>query len=383
MAFSRVMSPRTGKVSWRVRVIRHGQVVESQTFATERDAKLFDAARRTQVTRPDWVDPARGRVSVGHVAEEWLDARRGSAAPLTVDTDRGLWRRLVAPTFAACPVGHVTEAEVAAWLGDLAARDVAPATRRRALAVLRGVMAHAVADRRIVVSPAAAVKAPRGGTRREGQALTPDQVLRLLAELPKGCRPPVLFMALTGLRVSEMAGLQVGDAYRSPGEYLLRVHRSISQTPESGRAVLGDLKTHRARSVPVPRPLVEWVRLRAEAADPEAPLFAAPSGVPWTRGNFATRSGWSAARLRAGLPGVRIHDLRHTAATAMLSAGADVLSVSRVLGHSTPTLTLLLYGHVVDEGIVRAVAAADDRWADRALTASTDRGEGEAPEHTA
>jgi hypothetical protein len=67
----------------------------------------------------------------------------------------------------------------------------------------------------------------------------------------------------------------------------------------------------------------------------------------------------------------------------MLSAGADVLSVSRVLGHSTPTLTLALYGHVVDEGIVRAVAAADDRWADRALTEPADRGEGEAPEHMA
>ncbi len=70
MAISRVVSPRTGKVSWRVRVIRHGQVVESQTFGTERDAKLFDAARRTQVTRPDWVDPARGRVLVGQVADE-------------------------------------------------------------------------------------------------------------------------------------------------------------------------------------------------------------------------------------------------------------------------------------------------------------------------
>ena len=67
----------------------------------------------------------------------------------------------------------------------------------------------------------------------------------------------------------------------------------------------------------------------------------------------------------------------------MLSAGADVLSVSRVLGHSTPTLTLALYGHVVDEGIVRAVAAADDRWADRVLTEPADRGEGEAPKHMA
>jgi integrase len=70
------------------------------------------------------------------------------------------------------------------WLGELAGRQVAPATRRRALAVLRGIFAQPVANQRIRTSPAAGVKGPRGGARREKRALTEEQLGRLLAERP-------------------------------------------------------------------------------------------------------------------------------------------------------------------------------------------------------
>jgi integrase len=363
MAISKV-TYRSGRTAWRVRVQREGKTVESATFSTLREAKVFDAARRTQVRRADWVDPTAGRTTVAEVAEEWLAARR-NVAPLTLATDQGLYRRLLDPAFGRRQIGQVSAADVAAWLGELAGRDIAPSTRRRALAVLRGVFAHAVADQMIAASPATGVKGPRGGARREGQALTEDQLVRLLDELPEHCRMPALALSTTGLRISELCGLVVGDVISTPWGLGLRAHRSISQSPEGGKAVVGDMKSHRARLVPVPGVLDAWVRMRVATAAPEAPLFPAPCGGHWTRGNFAKRSGWSKARVRAGLPTVRIHDLRHTAATTLLSAGADVLSVSRMLGHSTPMLTLSLYGHVLDQGVFDAVA----RLTDRRLTA--------------
>ncbi len=359
MAISKVRY-RSGKIGWRVRVQRDGRTVESATFPTMREAKEFDAARRTQVRRPDWIDPAAGRITLAEIAEQWLAARR-NVAPLTLATDQGLYRRLIEPAFGNKAVARITPADVAEWLGDLAGRNVAPSTRRRSLAVLRGIFAHAVADRRINTSPAVGVKPPKGGVRREGKALTDEELIRLLDELPDHCRPPALALATTGMRISELCGLVVGDVMDTPYGLGLRAHRSISQSPEGGKAVIGDMKSHRARLIPVPAALAPWVRQRVEAADPGDPLFPAPEGGHWTRGNFAKRSNWSAARVRAGLPTVRIHDLRHTAATTMLTSGADVLSVSRVLGHSTPTLTLSLYGHVVDQGIFDAVARTDRR----------------------
>ena len=363
MTISRIVSTRSGKVTWRVRIKQGRTVVESATFSTLSDARLFESTRRTQMSRPDWVDPARGMVPLGEVAADYL-ASRSNMAPLTEGTDRQMYRHHIRPTFEQRHVARITAAEITEWLGRLADRGVAPSTRRRALAVLRGILAHAVADRRLRVSPAVGVKAPNGGVRREGIALTTEEVHRLLAELPDECRPPVILMAITGIRVSEMCGLLVSDVYRSPQGYMLRLQRSISQSSNDGRAYQGDLKNHRARSVPVPRPLVEWVGRRIDNTNPTDPLFATKRGQSWTRGNFATRSKWTAARKRAGLPEVRIHDLRHTAASGMLAAQPDVLAVSRILGHSTPTLTLSLYGHVMDEGIIRVIQAVEANWGD-------------------
>jgi integrase len=50
---------------------------------------------------------------------------------------------------------------------------------------------------------------------------------------------------------------------------------------------------------------------------------------------------------KAGLSGIRFHDLRHTSASLMLNNGVDILVVSRRLGHSKPSITLDVYGHLM------------------------------------
>jgi integrase len=66
------------------------------------------------------------------------------------------------------------------------------------------------------------------------------------------------------------------------------------------------------------------------------------------------RVGWRAAKVAAGLPDVRVHDLRHTAASLWLAAGADPKVVQRVLGHATAAMTMDLYGHLVDASLWQA-----------------------------
>ena len=56
----------------------------------------------------------------------------------------------------------------------------------------------------------------------------------------------------------------------------------------------------------------------------------------------------------AGVPDVRVHDLRHTAASLWLAAGADPKVVQRVLGHATAAMTMDLYGHLVDASLWQA-----------------------------
>lgn len=69
---------------------------------------------------------------------------------------------------------------------------------------------------------------------------------------------------------------------------------------------------------------------------------------------------WRALRVRAGVPAVRMHDLRHTAATLMLSRGVHPKIVSEMLGHSTVAITLDLYSHVTPTMQREAAAAMDE-----------------------
>jgi integrase len=94
----------------------------------------------------------------------------------------------------------------------------------------------------------------------------------------------------------------------------------------------------------------------------------AAEGSPWVFPDLVTgkpmhpesvTSAWRAMATRAGLSGVRLHDLRHTAATMLLAAGVPVRDVSDALGHSSPTITLGVYSHSVPEGSRRVTDAMD------------------------
>ena len=88
--------------------------------------------------------------------------------------------------------------------------------------------------------------------------------------------------------------------------------------------------------------------------EPEAWLFAAPGGGPLRESHWKRSVGWRAARVAAGVPDMRVHDLRHTAASLWLAAGADPKVVQRVLGHATASMTMDLYGHLVDASLWQA-----------------------------
>ena len=118
--------------------------------------------------------------------------------------------------------------------------------------------------------------------------------------------------------------------------------------------VPGQRTTERQRSDWRTRGIIDrW----ATGKEPEAWLSAAPGGGPLRESNWKRSVGWRAARVAAGVPDVRVHDLRHTAASLWLAAGADPKVVQRMLGHATAAMTTDLYGHLVDASLWQAAPA--------------------------
>jgi integrase len=119
----------------------------------------------------------------------------------------------------------------------------------------------------------------------------------------------------------------------------------------SGFLSFGTPKTHQTRTVHLPAFVATKVghHLGKVEDDPAALVFTAPRGGPLRYSN--TRRGmWDPARSRAGadLQDITPHDLRHTCASLMRAAGADVKAIQQQLGHQTATVTLNTYTHLFE-----------------------------------
>ena len=340
----------SGAVRFRARVKWQSREVATRSFERRMDALSWEQEQSRRLRRGEWVDPRRGMVAVRVVAEAWLRSR-STQKQRTQDTDRGNWRRYIEPRFGDRPIASLTQAEVTEWIGALVTgRGLAPATVTRALATLRGVLDHAVADERITRNVAAKVRAPRRRSVHEPKALTVEQLRVLAGALAERDGDLVLFLGLTGLRWSELAGLRVSDVIEVPG-LGVRVQRATTSSGGGGRLVTDSVKNNRARTVPVVaelRPVVDRAIGRGVKA---GLLFGSPERDQLRLSNWRRDSGWSRVTRELGFAPLRIHDLRHTAASVWIAAGADVKVVQRVLGHASATMTVDLYGHLMDRSL--------------------------------
>ena len=287
--------------------------------------------------------------------------------------------------FGGKAIGAVTSVDCEAFLADLVAQGLAPNTIRNVWQVFRSVLRYALRHKAIPANPADAVDAGSTGTaaqtnqRFEHRPLTGPQVALLATQV--GERYPVyellvLFMAYTGLRAAEVQGLEVRDLVLTAGpggtvKGSIRVQRTKNRM--AGQWVTGTPKTARSkRTVPLP----PWLAARLHdylatthpnSHDPHAPLWPRrlPGGArtkgqqaiaqldwsePCDTRNFTKRV-LNQALEAVGLPitrpartlddgtvlpatkGVRLHDLRHTAAALWLTAGVHFMQVSKWLGH--------------------------------------------------
>jgi len=92
-------------------------------------------------------------------------------------------------------------------------------------------------------------------------------------------------------------------------------------------------------------------------APADSPVLATPEGKP--QSPTAISSAWPRAMNAIRMPGAGLHSLRHTHASMLIAAGMDILTISRRLGHSTPTVTLSVYGHLISGTDDRAAQIMD------------------------
>jgi integrase len=129
----------------------------------------------------------------------------------------------------------------------------------------------------------------------------------------------------------------------------------------AGTLVWGTPKNHRSRVVIVPTFLAERLGAHMDGLGSDDLVFQSPRGQPLRTGNFANRV-WKPAVADCELDGLRIHDLRHSAVSLMISSGAQVKAVQRALGHASAAITLDVYAGLFDDDLEALADAMTERY---------------------
>ena len=336
---------------WRAGYVGSDRRWHYKTWDTKADAQTWLDLETASIAVGDWIPPAARKTTVDVLAGRWFDTTVNLKAK-TLEGYASLLRNQVLPKFGSYLVGDVSRAEVRSWLARLQADGLSPSRTRQARSVLSQVMEFAIESGVVRSNPARGVKVI-GSSDREMLALTADQVDRLAdnAEaIRAGSAALIYLLAYGGLRWGEAAALRVGrcDLRRSR----VMVRESVSET--GGKVFFGPTKTHQARTVVLPRSVADRIAAHLsdrEANDPEALVFADKAGGALRNSNWRVRV-WKPACAASGMPeGLRIHDLRHTAASLAVSAGGNVKAVQRMLGHSTATQTMDRYAHLFTDDL--------------------------------
>lgn len=329
--------------------------VRSKTVTTrdeaERVAKLLEA----DIERGEWRDPRLGTITLSEWIAHW-QTTLADHKPRTRESYNRNVRLYIEPTLGRRKLVDINATVLTSWLAGLRARGLAPATVRQAFRVLHSCLAVAVAHEVLVANPCARVTPPKVA-KSEMRALTADQLATLVAETDERYRAMVLVGGYCGLRFGELAGLRrqrvdvarrrlqvveqlqhIGKTYRAKGERA----EFVTSTPKS---------TAGRRVVPMPALVAKTLAEHLEqnvGPEADALVFPAPTGGPLRYRNFLGRT-WQPAAARAGLGDFAIHELRHTCASLAIAAGADVKVLQTMLGHSSATLTLDTYGHLMSD----------------------------------
>lgn len=337
-------------------------------FPTRRAAQAALTEVLGQLDRSLYVRPDRKLTLGTYLTGTYLPGllTRGLKASTRESYGR-LVRLHVLPRLGDVPLAAITPQMLDRTWADLLATGLAPRTVRYVSTVVGAATKSAVRSGLLAINPMVRSEPPRQGAARPATVWTAEQLSAFLTAAREERNGPLWhLLAMTGARRGEVLGLRWTDLDLDAAEMTVAVaagyvdgqrHLDTPKTESGRRTIALDpqtvtvLREHRKR-------MLEERLLMGSAFTDEGWVFAEPDGEGLNPRNVSMAFGRRVRR--AGLPSIRLHDLRHTWASLALRAGISPKVVQERLGHSSVVITLSIYSHVsadTHQDAARAVAA--------------------------
>lgn len=348
------------------------------SFRTKSEALAHELQISTARAGGTLIDTRKGgKIRFHDLYLEWIDriervGARGQrpTSPVTVAGYRRVYEKHMRPHLEHRTLASVTLPVINDWLKTFQTDDA----RQRSYRQLGRMLQFALDSGYVAANPARNPminNVPTPTPVREPAALTVPQLLALAEQAASGGRYEeashdaygllIRFAGVTGLRWSEIAGMRAGAlTFGNSPEVIVRT----TLVPVDGRLQFRETtKGRKPRSVPIPESVAKDLKAYVKGAPSEALVFTSPSGAELRASNFARRVFHPAVeRCQAGdpsFPAIVFHDLRRTAVTLALSAGAAVKVVQQIAGHSSATTTMDVYAQLFAPDVQSSARAVD------------------------
>ena len=350
--------------SWRAQLTidgkRHGKTLKTKT-----DALTW--LRKMQFQLDQGFDVQGGKLALGEYLVQWLEGYKVAIRLKTYHRYRGLVDKYIIPHIGNLILNDIHPLNIEKFYGDLLDAGVGPRNVRHIHAVLHRSLEKAVGYGLILRNPAHGVTLPKYKP-AEMQVWDESQVVVFLVGA-EGSRFKSLYhlAVTTGMRQGEIFGLKWSDLHWNCGT--IQVQRQVQYVPGQGRSFQEPKTRAGRRTIKLGEGTLHSLRLQKETQR----ILIAVAGERWVDHDliFPNKVGnpLDPSNLRldfnriiaeTSLPKIRFHDLRHTAASLMLNHGVPSIVVSRILGHSKPSTTLDIYGHLYHEMQGEAAKIMDD-----------------------
>jgi integrase len=328
--------PRGEGSRWRAYYIDSNGQERTKRFATKPPAQSWLNSQTAALTNGTHVDPKHGKTTLLSFYADFSQHQ-----PWEHSTRLAMQLAVGSTTFGDMPLSELRTSHIQAWVKSMQDKPLEPSTIRTRVTNVRVVIRAAVRDRVLGIDPSEGVKLPR--QRKAAAAIripTPEEVGRMLDGAAPSFRAFIGLGAFGGLRLGEAAALKVSDIDFLKRE--IRVERQV-QRRNGGLVEIRAPKCGSERTVYAPDGLMAMLSEHIRAFGRDDLLFPGEGDQPLHRSSVAYR--WGTARAGAGVS-FRFHDLRHFYASGLISAGCDVVTVQRALGHANASITLNTYSHL-------------------------------------
>jgi integrase len=350
---------------WVARIVLPNGKRKDYYTKTRKDAAA--RLRSAQKALDDGLTLDTGRQTLAAYLTKWLSASvQPSVKVKTYEGYESTVRVRVVPRLGNKQLAKLTALDLQGLYTDLAASGLSARSVHHTHRVLHRAFVQAMRWNLIARNPCDGAQGPRA-TRAEMKVWTPQQTDAFLISTREHPAHALYILALTtGMRQGELLGLRWQDVDLDAGR--LAVRQALQRQrgnglvfiePKTGRSrrsfhlsqrAIAALMAHRDRQGFGRRAAgSEWQDRDLVFCD----ALGNPLDPSYQTATFKKATG------AAGLPEIRFHDMRHTAATLLLSKGVHVKLVSEMLGHTTITLTLDTYSHLIPDMHGDAAAAMD------------------------